>query len=61
MLLAVIVLWLALWYANRLIKLHQRNSPFRPAEMEQSDNLAETDLEADPDPSDPSPKEPTDL
>lgn len=61
MLLAVIVLWLALWYSNRLIKLHQRNSPFRPAAMEDTDNFAETDPDTDPDSSVPPPKEPTDL
>lgn len=61
MLLAVIVLWLALWYANRLIKLHQRNSPFRQTEVEKTDHFAETDPEVDPDSSAPLPKEPTDL
>ena len=37
--LAVIVLWLSLWYASRLIKLHQVNSPFREAESPQLEDL----------------------
>lgn len=61
MLLAVIVLWLALWYANRLIKLHQRNSPFRPIDGEQTDPFPEADSEVDSSVSDVPPKEPTDL
>lgn len=34
-LLAVLVLWLSIWYANRLIKIHQANSPFRVMELEE--------------------------
>lgn len=47
-LLAIVVLGLSLWYANRLIKQHQVNSPFRQAEADNyaSDTFPETDLEA---------------
>lgn len=42
-LLAVIVLWLSIWYANRLIRLHQENSPFREMETERGGEEAPTD------------------
>jgi len=53
-LLAVVVLWLSLWYANRLIKLHQFNSPFRQPEADNYNLELDIDLEtSEPLPEDP--------
>lgn len=53
--LAVVILWLSLWYGRKLVKIHQNNSPFQPEE-----DKTEQEFEINPPPDNSSMESPED-